>query len=461
MAEVQKEEQIKIPPHAQEAEKLILGALMSEPTCFEQVDEMLKPQDFYLPQHAKLYEIIQALARHNRPFDAATLVESLSQDQRIESVGGESYLYHCLQSVPSIINIVAYAGIVREKSVLRQLIASCQEIAGFAYHPNDGESWEKILDKAEQRIFSIGDQRMTNDQMPESLVDVLARTTERIDLLHESKGSITGLPTGFNDLDKMTSGLQPGDLVIVAGRPSMGKTVFGVNIAEHAAIKTKKPVVIFSLEMPSEMIVMRMLSSLGRINQQRLRTGQLQEDDWSRLTSAISMLADVPIFIDDQPGLSPHEIKSRLRRIAKQHGEIGLVLVDYLQLMQVPEAKDNRTNEISIISRSLKLIAKELSTPVIALSQLNRGLEQRQDKRPVMSDLRESGAIEQDADLIAFIYRDEVYNEHSPDQGVAEIIIGKQRNGPIGKVRLTFLGEYVRFENHTPVRHDVAQYMED
>lgn len=461
MAEVQKEEQIKIPPHAQEAEKLILGALMSEPTCFEQVDEMLKPQDFYLPQHAKLYEIIQALARHNRPFDAATLVESLSQDQRIESVGGESYLYHCLQSVPSIINIIAYAGIVREKSVLRQLIASCQEIAGFAYHPNDGESWEKILDKAEQRIFSIGDQRMTNDQMPESLVDVLARTTERIDLLHESKGAITGLPTGFNDLDKMTSGLQPGDLVIVAGRPSMGKTVFGVNIAEHAAIKTKKPVVIFSLEMPSEMIVMRMLSSLGRINQQRLRTGQLQEDDWSRLTSAISMLADVPIFIDDQPGLSPHEIKSRLRRIAKQHGEIGLVLVDYLQLMQVPEAKDNRTNEISIISRSLKLIAKELSTPVIALSQLNRGLEQRQDKRPVMSDLRESGAIEQDADLIAFIYRDEVYNEHSPDQGVAEIIIGKQRNGPIGKVRLTFLGEYVRFENHTPVRHDVAQYMED
>jgi len=461
MAEAQREDQIKIPPHAQEAEKLILGALMSEPTCFEQVDEILKPQDFYLPQHAKLYEIIQSLARHNRPFDAATLVESLSQDQRIESVGGESYLYHCLQSVPSIINLVAYANIVREKSVLRQLIASCQEIAGFAYHPSDGESWEKILDKAEQRIFSIGDQRMTNDQMPEALVDVLARTTERIDLLHESKGTITGLPTGFNDLDKMTSGLQPGDLVIVAGRPSMGKTVFGINIAEHAAIKTKKPVVIFSLEMPSEMIVMRMLSSLGRINQQRLRTGQLQEDDWSRLTSAISMLADVPIFIDDQPGLSPHDIKSRLRRIAKQHGEIGLVLVDYLQLMQVPEAKDNRTNEISIISRSLKLIAKELSTPVIALSQLNRGLEQRQDKRPVMSDLRESGAIEQDADLIAFIYRDEVYNEHSPDQGVAEIIIGKQRNGPIGKVRLTFLGEYVRFENHTPARHDVAQYMED
>ncbi len=460
MVEVKAEEQLKIPPHAQEAERFILGALMSEPTCFERISEVLQAKDFYMPQHKLLYEIIEGLARQDKPFDAAILVESLTQDKRIEDVGGESYLYHCLQSVPSIINIVAYAKVIREKAVLRQLISTCQEIASVAYSPKEGEDWEKIIDKAEQKIFAISDQRSSSDSMPESLSDILARTAEKIDLLHEMKGVITGLPTGFSDLDKMTSGLQAGDLVIIAGRPSMGKTVFGVNIAEHAAIQTKKPVVIFSLEMPSEMIVMRMLSSLGRINQQRLRTGQLNEDDWPRLTSAMSMLSDVPIFIDDQPGLSPNEIKSRLRRIAKQHGEIGLVLVDYLQLMQVPEAKDNRTNEISIISRSLKLIAKELSTPVIALSQLNRGLEQRQDKRPVMSDLRESGAIEQDADLIGFIYRDEVYNENSPDKGVAEIIIGKQRNGPIGKVRLTFLGEYVRFENYTHEVVEAAQYSE-
>ena len=416
MVEVKAEDQIKIPPHAQEAERFVLGALMSEPSCFERIAEVIQANDFYMPQHRALFDIIQSLARQDKPFDAAFLVESLTQEKKIEEVGGESYLYHCLQSVPSIINILAYAKVVREKAVLRQLISVCQEIASVAYQPEAGQDWEKIIDKAEQKIFSISDQRSSADSVPEALSDILARTAEKIDLLHEMKGAITGVPTGFSDLDKMTSGLQAGDLVIIAGRPSMGKTVLGVNVAEHVAIQTKKPVVIFSLEMPSEMIVMRMLSSLGRINQQRLRTGQLKEDDWPRLTSAMSMLSDVPIFIDDQPGLSPHEIKSRLRRIAKQHGEIGLVLVDYLQLMQVPEAKDNRTNEISIISRSLKLIAKELSTPVIALSQLNRGLEQRQDKRPVMSDLRESGAIEQDADLISFIYRDEVYNENSPDK---------------------------------------------
>ena len=443
------EETIKIPPHAHEAERFVLGGVMADPMAWEKIEEQVFATDFYLSQHEKLFEIISSLAKQDKPYDANTLIEALTQDGRIDQVGGESYIYSCLESVPSAVNIQAYAKIIREKAVLRQLINACQEIASLAYQPLEGERWQVVIDKAEQKIFQISDQRSVNDQGPEALVDVLARTTEKIDLLYQNGGNITGLPTGFSDLDNMTSGLQDGDLVIIAGRPSMGKTVFGVNIAEHAALKSKKPVVIFSLEMPSEAIVMRMLSSLGRISQQRIRTGQLKEDDWPRLTSAINMLGQSPIFIDDTAGLSPNEIKSRLRRIAKKHGQIGLVVVDYLQLMQVPDSKENRTNEISLISRSLKMIAKELSTPVIALSQLNRGLEQRQDKRPIMSDLRESGAIEQDADLIAFIYRDEVYNDHSPDQGTAEIIIGKQRNGPIGKVRLTFLGEYVRFENHT------------
>lgn len=449
MSVVNTEETLKIPPHAHEAERFVLGGIMANQQAFEKVEDIIRSSDFYLSQHAKLFTIISSLAQQDKPYDANTLIEGLTQDGRIGEVGGEAYIYSCLESVPSTINIDAYAKIIREKAVLRQLLNACQEVASLAYQPVEGESWQQILDKAEQKIFQISDQRPMNDQGPEALPDVLARTTEKIDLLFQNQGNITGLPTGFSDLDTMTSGLQDGDLIIVAGRPSMGKTVFGVNIAEHAALKSKKPVVIFSLEMPSEMIVMRMLSSLGRISQQRIRTGQLKEDDWPRLTSAINMLGQCPIFIDDSAALSPNEIKSRLRRIAKNHGQIGLVLVDYLQLMQVPGSKENRTNEISHISRSLKTIAKELCTPVIALSQLNRGLEQRQDKRPVMSDLRESGAIEQDADLIAFIYRDEVYNEHSSEKGIAEIIIGKQRNGPIGKVRLTFLGEYVRFENHT------------
>ncbi len=454
MKEVKTEDALKIPPHAHEAERFVLGGLMADPTSWEKLEELLSSKDFYLTQHSLLFDIISSCAKLDKPFDAGTLIEALKQDGRIDKVGGESYIYSCLESIPSVINITAYAKVIREKSVLRQLINACQEIAGLAYQPIEGEPWQTVVDKAEQKIFQISDQRITSDSGPEPLVDVLARTTERIDELFKNKGQITGLPSGFSDLDNMTSGLQPGDLIIVAGRPSMGKTVFGVNIAEHAALKSKKPVVIFSLEMPSEMIVMRMLSSLGRISQQRIRTGQLKEEDWPRLTSAINILGESPIFIDDTPGLSPNEIKARLRRITKSHGQIGLVLVDYLQLMQCPGFKENRTNEISHISRSLKIMAKELSTPLIALSQLNRGLEQRQDKRPVMSDLRESGAIEQDADLIAFIYRDEVYNEHSQEKGVAEIIIGKQRNGPIGKVKLTFLGEYVRFENFT---HDVYQ----
>lgn len=437
---------LKRPPHSAEAEQSIIGGLMLDNQVWDKISTKLCETDFYRTEHRILFKTIEALVKKDQPFDVVTLLDALKSRNELDDAGGEAYLFELANNTPSVANVTAYADIVREKSVQRQLIAVATEIADSAYNPG-GREVPELLDSAETKVFAIGEQT-GGDGGPENIKSILVRTVEKIDLLYHSTEAITGLATGLSDLDEMTSGLQPSDLIIVAGRPSMGKTTLVMNMAEHAAIKSSKPVLVFSMEMPSDSLAMRMMSSLGRIDQHRIRTGKLDDDDWPRVTSAVHMLSEAPLFIDDTPALSPSEMRARSRRLAKEQGGIGLIVVDYLQLMKVPGFNaENRTAEISEISRSLKSLAKELQVPVIALSQLNRGLEQRADKRPVMSDLRESGAIEQDADLICFIYRDEVYNEDSPDKGTAEIIIAKQRNGPIGKVRVAFIGKYTRFED--------------
>ncbi len=438
---------VNVPPHSMEAEQSVLGGLMLDPRMWDQVVDRLHELDFYRHEHRAIFRSMYRLVEKNRPLDVLTVAEALREMNELTQVGGEVYLFELANNIPSTANIVAYSDIVRERSVLRQLIQAANDIAQNAFN-TQGRSTIELLDAAERQVFAISEQGLRGTG-PIGIKDFLTKTMDRIDTLFHAKTTITGMPTGYHDLDEMTSGLQPADLVIIAGRPSMGKTTFAMNIAENVAIKKREPVLIFSMEMPGEAIVMRLLSSLCRIDQLRIRTGKLMDADWPRLSSTVSMLSDAPFFIDDTPSLSPAEMRARARRLAKEKGQLGLIVVDYLQLMQVPGYNENRTAEISEISRSLKSLAKELRVPVIALSQLNRGLEQRADKRPVMSDLRESGAIEQDADLIAFIYRDEVYNENSTDKGVAEIIIAKQRNGPIGKVRLTFLGQYTCFENFT------------
>ncbi len=438
---------LKVPPHSIEAEQAVLGGLMLDNRGWDLTADRVKEHDFYRYDHRLIYSVMATLTNQNKPLDALTVGEALKELRELDNAGGEVYLYQLANNTPSVANIAAYADIVRERSVLRQLIAAANEIAGSAFNP-DGRSSTELLDTAERQVFAIGEQGARVGG-PANIKEYLTKTMDRIDLLFQSDNPLTGVSSGYHDLDSMTSGLQASDLVIVAGRPSMGKTMLAMNIGEHVAIKSRLPVLIFSMEMPGEAIVMRLLSSLCRIDQLRIRTGKLLEEDWPRITSTVSMLSEAPIYIDDTPALSPAELRARARRVAKEHGQLGLVIVDYLQLMQVPGFGENRTAEISEISRSLKSLAKELKVPVIAISQLNRSLEQRADKRPVMSDLRESGAIEQDADLIAFIYRDEVYNENSPDKGTAELIIAKQRNGPIGKVRLAFLGQYTCFENLT------------
>ncbi|MEE3002972.1 MAG: replicative DNA helicase [Pseudomonadota bacterium] len=439
-------ERVKVPPHSLEAERSVLGSMLLENRSIDDIMSIVIADDFYLPAHRVIFSAILEIYNKNKPSDILTLTDHLKTAKKLEDAAGESYIYEIASSTPSAANIKAYAEIVKERSVLRQILTASSDITSLAHNP-EGKDTRDLLNEVEQKIFNISDKRDSGSGMSK-VADVLAIATEKIDQLFHQGEAITGVPTGFDDLDKMTAGLHPGDLVIIAGRPSMGKTTLVMNMAENAAISAKKPVVVFSLEMSSESLVMRMLSSLGRINQNKIRTGKLNDDDWPRLTSAVTMLSDAPIYIDETPALSPAEMRSKIRSILRKEGEIGLIVVDYLQLMQVPTIKDNRTLEISEISRSLKMIAKEAKAPVIAGSQLNRGLEQRQDKRPIMSDLRESGAIEQDADLIGFIYRDEVYNPDTEDKGVAEIIIGKQRNGEIGKVKLTFLGQYTRFENH-------------
>lgn len=439
-------ESIKRPPHSVEAEQAILGGLMLENQAWDKVAHVICEEDFYRTEHKALFRVMLGLANRNQPFDVVTILDALKNTNSLDDAGGEVYLFELANNTPSVANISAYAEIVREKSVQRQLINVATDIADLSYNPGDREVSE-LLDFAERKVFAIAEQT-AGDGGPAIIKSILTKAVERIDMLYNNTDAITGLSTGLTDLDELTSGLQRADLVIVAGRPSMGKTTFAMNIAEHAAIKDSKPVLVFSMEMPADSLAMRMMSSLGRIDQHKIRTGKLSDDDWPRITSAVHMLSESSLFIDDTPGLTPAEMRARARRLMKEHGQLSLIVVDYLQLMKVPGFKaENRTAEISEISRSLKSLAKELNVPLIALSQLNRSLEQRHDKRPVMSDLRESGAIEQDADLICFIYRDEVYNEDSPDKGVAEVIIAKHRNGPIGKVRAAFLGKYTRFED--------------
>ncbi|MFZ5592698.1 MAG: replicative DNA helicase [Pseudomonadota bacterium] len=440
-------EALKVPPHSVEAEQAVLGGLMLENSAWDQVADLIGEEDFYRRDHRLIFRAIGELAHRNIPFDVITLSEQLGAINELDNAGGLAYLGTLAKNTPTAANIKAYAAIVRERSVLRQLIRVGTEIANSAYVP-DGRDSPELLDNAEKLVFEIAERGARGKRGFTAIKDLLVKAVDRIDTLFQQDNPITGVPTGFTDFDDMTSGLQPSDMVIVAGRPSMGKTTFAMNIAEHAAIKSQLPVAVFSMEMPGEQLAMRMMSSLGRIDQHRLRTGKLDDDDWPRVTSAVGLLAEASMFIDDTPALTPTELRARARRLAREHG-LGMIVIDYLQLMQVPGNKENRATEISEISRSLKALAKELNVPVIALSQLNRSLEQRPNKRPVMSDLRESGAIEQDADLIVFIYRDEVYHEDSQDKGTAEIIIAKQRNGPIGMTRLTFLGQYTRFENFT------------
>ncbi|HHM06383.1 MAG TPA: replicative DNA helicase [Gammaproteobacteria bacterium] len=438
---------IKVPPHSLDAERALLGGLMLDNTTWDQVADMVTEDDFYHRNHRLLFGAISRLADQGTPFDAVTLSEHLESLGELERIGGLAYLGDLVQNTPTAANIKAYAQIVRDHSVSRQLIHVGTQVCDAVYE-REGRSTAELLDFAEQLVFEIAERGARGRRNFIPMKDLLVTVVDRIDTLFQQDDPITGVPTGFSDFDDMTSGLQPGDMVIVAGRPSMGKTTFAMNIAEHAAIKSKLAVAVFSMEMPGEQLALRMMSSLGRIDQHRLRTGKLDDDDWPRLTSAVGILAETPFFIDDTPALSPTELRARARRLKREH-DVGLIVIDYLQLMKVPGGRENRATEISEISRSLKALAKELNVPVVALSQLNRSLEQRPNKRPVMSDLRESGAIEQDADVIVFIYRDEVYNEDSDDKGTAEIIIGKQRNGPIGTVRLTFLGQYTRFENYS------------
>lgn len=443
-------DQIKLPPHSVEAEQSVLGGLLLEASALDKIVDLVSADDFYRQEHRLIFRQILRLTEQAKPVDVITVAEALEISGELEKVGGLPYLGGLAQNVPSAANVRRYGEIVRERSIMRQLVEVGTDIAGSAYNPT-GRDAAQLLDEAESKVFEIAEAGSKGKQGFMSMPPLLTQVVERIETLYarDNSSDVTGTATGFSDLDRMTSGLQDGDLVIVAGRPSMGKTAFSINIAENVALDSNKPVAIFSMEMGATQLAMRMLGSVGKLNQHDLRTGRLQDDDWGRLTHALGKLNDAPIHIDESAALSALEVRARARRLHRTHGGLGLIVIDYLQLMSSNAGKvsENRATEISEISRSLKALAKELQVPVIALSQLNRSLEQRPNKRPVMSDLRESGAIEQDADLILFIYRDEVYNSDSPDKGKAEIIIGKQRNGPIGKVELAFRGEYTRFDN--------------
>lgn len=436
---------LRLPPHSVEAEQSLLGGLMLDRRAWDQIADVVSEGDFYRPDHQRIFEAIGHLTNNGSPADAVTVGERLTQLDKLEQSGGLEYLGRLVQDTPSAANIKAYATIVRERSMLRQLIEIGGDIAASA-QVTEGRSAQELVDVAEQRVFKIADQGQRRGSGFVALKDILPATIDRLDVLSHTEGDITGIPTGFDAMDKYTAGLQRGDLIIVAGRPSMGKTTLAMNLAENAAIGHGIATAVFSMEMSAEQLSFRMIGSIGRVDQSHLRTGRLADEDWSRIDSAVSMMSAAPMFIDDTPALSPTEIRARARRLKREHN-LGLVVVDYLQLMQVTGNTENRATEISEISRGLKALAKELDCPIIALSQLNRSVESRTDKRPVMSDLRESGAIEQDADLIVFIYREEVYEPDTPRKGVADIIIGKQRNGPVGDFSLTFLGQYTRFEN--------------
>lgn len=443
---------IKMQPQSIEAERSVIGGLLLSADGWDAIAELVTASDFYRPEHRAIFRQIAMLVDRSEPVDVVTVADRLLATGELDAAGGHTYLTELAEQTPTAANIRAYATAVHERAVLRKLITAAQDIANTGFNP-DGRGSEELLDEAERRIMQISEEGLKTGG-PRGMEPLLSGALERIEELFNSGGDITGLTTGFIDLDKMTSGMQPADLVIVAGRPSMGKTSFAMNLVENAVGGTDKPILVFSLEMPAEQLVIRMLSSLGRIDQGRVRNGKLEQDDWPKLSKAMNTLKEARIFIDDTPSLTPTELRSRARRVAREQGELGMIMVDYLQLMRVAGSTDGRTAEISEISRSLKAIAKEFRCPMVALSQLNRSLEQRPNKRPVNSDLRESGAIEQDADVIMFIYRDEVYHEDSLDKGTAEIIIGKQRNGPIGTCRLAFQGEYTRFENLASGRYE-------
>ena len=417
---------------------------MLDDNAWDAVSERVSAEDFYRSDHRTIFRCMADLVERNQPLDIITISESLESVGELENVGGLASISDLASSTPTASNIGAYATIVRERATVRGLISIAHEIADSGFNPG-GRTSAELINEAEAKVFKISDDRPSLGG-PESVRPLLTKAVERIDVLYQTKGALTGVSTGFRDIDEITSGLQASDLITVAGRPSMGKTAFMMNMAESAVISGGSPVLVFSMEMPSASLVLRMLSSLGRIDQSKIRTGQLGDDDWPRLTSAVTLLNDKPLFIDDTPALTPGDIRSRARRVAREHGDLGMIVIDYLQLMQTATAVENRAGEISEISRSIKAIAKEFDCPVIAGSQLNRSLEQRPDKRPVMSDLRESGAIEQDSDVIIAIYRDEVYHEDA-EKGIAEVIILKQRNGPIGKKKLAFAGQYTKFED--------------
>ncbi|GJM09781.1 MAG: replicative DNA helicase [Lysobacteraceae bacterium] len=436
-----------VPPHSIEAEQAVLGGLMLSTEAWDRVADRIVEEDFYTHQHRLIFRAIAVLQDQNKPSDMITVGETFEAEGKLEEIGSVAYLTELASNTPSVANIAAYADIVREKSILRRLIDVGHTIAHDGYQP-EGRNSSELLEGAEKAVFEIREAGAKRGGDFVSIREGVRQAFANLEYLYELEGGVTGVASGFRDFDEKTAGLQRGDLVIVAGRPSMGKTSFAMNLAENAAIKCKTSVAVFSMEMSAVQLVTRMISSLGRVNQHRLRTGDLLDEDWPRITSAMNLLTETKIFIDETPGLSPLELRTRARRLKRDH-DLGMIVVDYLQLMSVPGNTENRATEISEISRSLKSLARELNVPVIALSQLNRSLEQRPNKRPIMSDLRESGSIEQDADVIAFIYRDEVYNPESPDKGKAEIIIGKQRNGSTGTVPLTFQGQYTRFDNFT------------
>jgi len=435
-------------PHSPEAEQAVLGGLMLANGQYDSVAEVLQEEDFFNGTHRQIFNAIHRLSEAEQPFDIITLSEDLSAQGALDSIGGIPYLSELAKNTPSAANIAAYAHIVREHSTIRRLISVANEISRLGYD-SAGLDANDLLQLAEKRVTEVAEGRPKEGGL-ESMEGLLKNTVERIDALFRSKSDITGLSTGLTDLDQRTSGWQNGELIILAARPSMGKTALALNFVEAAIFTQKKPVLVFSMEMPSESLIMRMISSVGRIDQGKIRNGQLTEEDWPKLSSSVQKMKGTSLFIDDTAALTPQDMRARIRRTVREHGEPGLIMVDYLQLMQTAGASEGRTQEISEISRSLKAIAKEYNCPVIALSQLNRGVEQRPNKRPMNSDLRESGAIEQDADIILFIYRDEYYNEDSPEKGVAELIIGKQRNGEVGTCRAAFVGKYTRFENLAP-----------
>ena len=449
-------ESLRLPPHSVEAEQSVLGGLMLDNSGWDRVADVVDSADFYRRDHQLIFAAIGTLSEKSVPSDAVTASEHLEKCSQLDDAGGLAYIGGLAKDTPSAANIRAYAEIVRERAMLRELIRVGGEIAGSA-HANDGRGAVDLVDEAERKVFEIAERGQRRGTGFVGLKKILPDVIDRLDELSHTEGDITGVATGFQKLDTLTAGLHGGELIIIAGRPSMGKTTLAMNIAENAAIAGKIPTAIFSMEMSSEQLAFRMIGSIGRVNQSNLRTGRFSDEDWTRINSAVAIMSQAPIFIDDAPALSPTEIRARARRLKREHG-LGLIVLDYLQLMGISGTRENRATEISEISRSLKALAKELNVPIVALSQLNRSVEQRTDKRPVMSDLRESGAIEQDADVIAFIYREEVYDADTPRKGMADIIIAKQRNGPIGELHLTFLGEYTRFENLIAEDYGLGDY---